>query len=506
MAKSFFESRVLRLFAFAAVPIAFAGCGSGSNRLTLRSYPEGFSLKQPAGWESRVLDKGLILAASSKTDRDASFVAVYPFFLKTAVSSGAWIDKNLEALGGVLNGVRIETSRRTTSGPDETAARIRFEKDGRPFEGSALCSIDGKSGVLYVIAAPEGEFSAAKPRLLDILRSFRFGLPEASAAKTPLKPAIRYLSWEDPVERAFSLEVPAGWRVEGGTHRRASVDISHFLQAASADGRIRILFNDPDLPVFAIPNQTLAWAGFREGSWYSPGYGLREMVMRYKPGLAFLLEYLRAKTAPGLASFEVLEQKDRPDIVADFNRIMSRTQVGDIAFRLHAGDAAFRFEKDGEPGLGYGLAVTQVVQSASMPGGNWSVSLLLVYSCPEAAEEEVREVATHMFRSVRMNPEWVAGQQQLTADVSRIVTETNQAITGIINDSYWTKQGAQDNIHRKFSNATLGVTDVVDPDTGEAYKVEAGHNYYWIKSGTNQIAGTGTYTRPDIDFKPLEEF
>ena len=31
-------------------------------------------------------------------------------------------------------------------------------------------------------------------------------------------------------------------------------------------------------------------------------------------------------------------------------------------------------------------------------------------------------------------------------------------------------------------------------------------NYYWRKEGTNQVAGTDTWTRPDIDFTPLKEW
>ena len=53
---------------------------------------------------------------------------------------------------------------------------------------------------------------------------------------------------------------------------------------------------------------------------------------------------------------------------------------------------------------------------------------------------------------------------------------------------------------------TLGQTDVVDPATGEKWKVASGNNYYWRKEGTNQVAGTDTWTRPDIDFTPLKEW
>ena len=105
-----------------------------------------------------------------------------------------------------------------------------------------------------------------------------------------------------------------------------------------------------------------------------------------------------------------------------------------------------------------------------------------------------------------MNPQWVSSQQQLAANVSQIVAQTNQEISDIINNSYWARQRTLDNIHRKFSNTILGITDVADPITGEKWKVEAGHNYYWRKDYTDQIVGDEVFERPDIDFSLLREF
>jgi hypothetical protein len=230
------------------------------------------------------------------------------------------------------------------------------------------------------------------------------------------------------------------------------------------------------------------------------------LVKKYAPGGSFLNEYLRQNYVSHLEKFELVSQQDRPDIVASFNKIYSQLQAYGVSFSLHAGDAAFRYEVNSQPHVGYGLALTQVVQSTAVQGGNWSVALLLVYTCPKTEAETVREIADHMFQSVRMNPQWVASQQQLTANVSHIVTRTNQEICRIINDSYWTRQRVMDDINRKFSNYILGLTDVVDPETGETYKVEAGHNYYWRRNYTDRIVGTDIYERPDIDFSPLKEF
>gem|GEM_PF-3777586 len=41
------------------------------------------------------------------------------------------------------------------------------------------------------------------------------------------------------------------------------------------------------LLIFVIPNQMLLWSGFRESSWYSPGYGVQMLVKRYLPGIHF---------------------------------------------------------------------------------------------------------------------------------------------------------------------------------------------------------------------------
>jgi hypothetical protein len=60
------------------------------------------------------------------------------------------------------------------------------------------------------------------------------------------------------------------------------------------------------------------------------------------------------------------------------------------------------------------------------------------------------------------NPEWAAMRQNVTANTSQIVSRTNQEISKIISDSYWSRQGVMDESRRRRPNATLGVEDVVD--------------------------------------------
>ncbi len=488
------------------VLVSSVACSSGSPKMEAKKYPQGFSLRHPDSWSAQVKEKKYIWLGVQGEEK-SPFVFVYPFFLGKSMDSRSWLKQNIPALGQFFEQASLEKVEQVRSFPDEAACRFLFRKDGAPYKGLALCSIFEKSGIVYALAAPEEKFEAQKRELLSILESFRFENPEEGASQEPTAPRTRYQSWKDPTENAFSIEIPQGWSVNGGTFRRASVDLVHVLNAISPDQKIRVQFNDQNLPIFAIPTEMLLWSGFREGSWYSPGYGVNMLVKRYLPGQHFLSEYLDQNYRRNLSGFSIVEQGDRPDVVANFNRIYSQLASRGVSFTLHAGDTSFRFIQESEPFVGYGLAVTQVVQAQAMGGGgNWNVALLLVYLCPEAGAATVREIAAHMFQSIRMNPTWVASQQQLTANVSQIVTQTSQEIARIIDESYWTRQAVLDDVHRKFSNYILGVTDVVDPETGETWRVEAGHNYYWRKNHARVIVGTEVAQRPDIDFSLLKEF
>ena len=73
--------------------------------------------------------------------------------------------------------------------------------------------------------------------------------------------------WTDPTERAFTVSVPAGWRITGGTHRNAPIDARNYVVAESPDGKIKVWVNDPRCcPGKSRILCTSGWAGSR-GAW-----------------------------------------------------------------------------------------------------------------------------------------------------------------------------------------------------------------------------------------------
>ncbi len=212
-----------------------AACSSGGAGLSEKKYPEGYSLKQPAGWQAQVVDKAYILVSSPEIAKEPAFLFVYPFFLKAAIPTGDWFEQTLPKLSKFFVRPAIEKRQRLRARPDEWAVKVRFEKNGAAYSGLALCSIFERSGVLYVAASKADSFEKNRSMLLAMLQSFRFGEP--TAGKGPAVPKVQYVNFSDPVEQAFSLDVPQGWQTQGGTSRRASVDLVHALQTVLRTAR-----------------------------------------------------------------------------------------------------------------------------------------------------------------------------------------------------------------------------------------------------------------------------
>ncbi len=362
-------------------------------------------------------------------------------------------------------------------------------------------SASGTAAFLYVAVAPMGAYRNEQARLGRILESFRATgvAPDAKAAGAA---EVKWVSWQDPRENAFHLEVPAGWTVTGGAFRFAPVDVRKAIEASSPDGSIRITGGDAELPTFTEPNQMLAMAGFREGSWYSPGYGVNMMVRRYTPGTQSAREYVAGRAARGCTGLEFTSSRDRLDVDAPLNRIMSGLGAAGGMMQIQSGEVTFTCQQNGRPASGYYFAGSLRAGMMGSPSGIWHIEYLYGYLAAREKAALAQQVLSHLLTTYADNPQWVAMQQSVTADTSRIVTETQQQVSKMISDAFAYKNQVGDEISRRRENATLGTVDVIDPGTGRTIKVENSSNYYWLDN-RGVIVGTQTDTRPGWNFEQM---
>ncbi len=456
----------------------------------------GFSLQLPHGWRVTAGEGGLVTAVDPA---GTAQVIIQPFFLKQRATALDWLGQAPQRFHQALPGARILRASQVRKRPDEAAAALAYNANQRPGRASLLCSIADRSGMLYGIAAPESEFAALRPTLLRILSSFRYTGATATAAGAA---ALEYGVFQDPKEGAFTLEVPRGWTATGGLYRFAAVDTRPSLLVESPDGKIRIQLGDHELPTYTVPNPMLTATGFTEGRWYSPGYGVSMLVRSYLRGSEFAAAYVEHKFAPGCGTVRITERRDRPDADARLGSIYS--QFGAVQTKLATGEVAFVCGSGARPRRGYFFAGTQM--TSAYGAAIWNVQYLHGYLAADEAVELGGQVLARMVATWRVNPQWAAMQSNLAGQTSEIVSRTNAEISRMLEQSYWKRQRVQDYVSRQWSNTMLGLTDVVDPETGETWKVSSGRNYYWRKQASDAVVGTDTYERPDTDFSPLQEW
>jgi len=465
----------------------------------------GFAVRHPAGWTVETTRDGLIVVRSA--ERSAVALAA-PFFARGTAAQECLMQAP-GFLGAILPQARVTKAVQKSRSPDIVLASLAYDAGGRAGRAAMLATVSDRGGMLFAVAAPADQYAAEQRVLVRILETFRFtkptGAAQAGGAGAGADVAIRYVPWQDPNEQAFSTEVPEGWKVTGGLLRRNAVDPRGCIHIASPDGEVVVSSGDATVPTFSLPGFSQF---FPEGSDYSPGYGVVMKVMRFKPGAQFAAEYVQTRVGQTIGDIAVTGTRDRADIAQVFNEVYRRLNSPMVSTQLSMGEVTFTGRYQDKACEGYWFAGTQLTATnmGGVQGGIWTVPNLIGYVATPPKAPLAQAVMMHLIQSSRLNPQWVAMQQGLTANVSDIVTETNKALSNTIIKGHEARQPTHDNASRNWSNMMLGQTDLVDPDTGQTYKAASGHNYYWVRPGSNTGFGTSTSDPPDINVVPLAEW
>ncbi len=298
--------------------------------------------------------------------------------------------------------------------------------------------------------------------------------------------AIRVVPWEDPLERAFQCEIPAGWRIRGGLIRRNAVDPRAVIELVSPDDQIHIQCGDAAIPVFYLPMPF-----FPEGSLYSPGYGVVGKTKSYVSGLQFAREYSLAMAARFGKNIRITDEKERNDIAVIKNSFFPPSAPGGL-HKATCGEVSLSLERNGRPLSGYCFATTEFIGSGS--GGMWLVpDLLFCFGPPERWAEEIM-IVSHVFASSRVNPEWFARNLENGRQIAEIINTTNQSISKTINRGWEERNRNREALSNARQDATMGRERWVDED-GNTY-IAPGSCEHFFRLPNGQTIGSPSSDAP----------
>src|SRR5271165_3692721 len=105
------------------------------------------------------------------------------------------------------------------------------------------------------------------------------GSPAPELAAAPQTAAqIKWLTYTDSAEGAFSMDVPYGWQVQGGMYRFGYFDVRWMMDIRSLDGKVILRINDADVPPYALPGPSTG----RPGQPYFKPQQFQMMVDNYR--------------------------------------------------------------------------------------------------------------------------------------------------------------------------------------------------------------------------------
>lgn len=447
--------------------------------------PKGFVVSYPVAWKILITaDKAVIV----RSPDFSLFSIIRPF--KSSETASNWLTNEGVMTTPLFQDVAVTRLRKTNSEPDTAAAQISYTSSGGTSgQASFLDAVSNSNGIFYAIAAPKAEFVARRSELLHIVESFRFTSPHGAVRRRFSPTTLRFVNWTDPRENAFRLQVPAGWKISGGLFRSGPIDIRPAVMATSPDGAIHSSIGTQGIIIFAEPTQMTYDIGYHNGSIYSPGHGQEEMIMPYMTGAEFSKFYIEQTLGRSVPDLNFRTVRDLPDVTRVAARAAQASDVGAIHNSASAGEALFTGTLKNRPYIGFCEAIIIRTQTAGIPGGQWVLRGLMVFTAPRE-EGLVGSAAVQRMQSTFVfNPDFMERESMNAAQVGRDLESSAQATDRSFQDA---------------DNIINGEVTVVDPTTGEQSQTASGSNYYW-NNGSGSTIGTNSYQSPGVSFSELKQ-
>jgi hypothetical protein len=363
---------------------------------------------------------------------------------------------------------------------------------------TAHLTVVRRQGPAHQIALVLGEAPSRGPSPAGVPDSAPAGrgVPAIPTSRPAVPTGMKFNRFVDPQEHAFYVDVPAGWRTEGGMARLGMIGVNPHLRSMSPDGMIYLLFGESTLPSFAPPGPLSRMRGVGEGFVYDAGLGQRVMIMHYMSGSEFARSYGQYALSNLCGNLKLVSTTDLPDLARS-------TQAVDrlvMPTRYTAGEATFSCSHKGQEMQATIQAVTWTTTDAVM----WSVARLGGFIATKARAAEVGNLVAYMASTWKADERWIQFQSQLSRQAgdaiqARIRQYERQQV------AFNQKMNAMDKSFTDMDEIITGYSTYHDSRTGNDYSLNNLTPNKWIDDATGRIVGTQTNVPPPFAYglRPL---
>jgi hypothetical protein len=309
-------------------------------------------------------------------------------------------------------------------------------------------------------------------------------------------PKLAWVRFQDPLERAFTVDVPQGWTVKGGLFRLGYSDQRPMVDLTSPDGRTNIRVGDVSVPLYTVPSQYHA----REGEAYDLGAQAQMIVARYRNGPEYVVLYSQARFA------RTCQNAQSDTGVSEFT-VPEYLPIDTPPKQSSAGQVAYFCETSGGQRIAFAYTKTALF------GDLWGATAIASFLAPREQASLAERILRHMAESFRVDSQWLEYQKRMDAEgleyqrmrqrqrLQELQSQVRQfeakmrALQSQVN--VFERRQAQSAAQvESFTNAVIGVTPTTDPLTGENRTVWTGPKTNYWANGLGQVVNATNAPAP----------
>jgi hypothetical protein len=348
-----------------------------------------------------------------------------------------------------------------------------------------------------VVGTADSAFQAttgAAPPAMQGDREPPAAVGNATAGSSSAGP-VGYTTISDPIEQAFTVEVPTGWLAAAGMARRSTLQINPYVRALSPDKMTYLLLGEPTLPGFVPPSLMLNKIGLREGMISNSGHGGASLIWRYVPGAEYARTYAETMLKGLCPDLTFMGSQDRPDLA----QVASTLFPLPTPCRFDGGEARFRCTHNKQEMEVRVEAATRLTRNNVM----WNVVLLRAFIAPTAQAGRAEEMLIHMGRSISFNPAWVQMQENLCrqADLSNTLALEDYFRK---ERKFIDKLNSVDENFSSMDEIISGYSSYYDAKTGNKYSLSNTNPNWWVDDSSGRLLSTSGTAPPGWGYSKLQ--
>jgi hypothetical protein len=314
------------------------------------------------------------------------------------------------------------------------------------------------------------------------------------------------MEWEvksDPVEQAFTIELPKGWKNDAYLKRKGIITVP-VVTSESRDGTAALFFGDPKLPTFIEPQSMMP---HQHNDPNVKG-------QTYTPAERFLPTYLKSRFAK-VPGFQIIGVTQEPELVEKNRALIQKSGKSQYLQQLDAARVDFTFQDGGKTRHGAVYGTTTSV------GTIWFASVAGIVSNDEP--QKLKTMLFHILESQKTDAAWKEKESQAAANrqrqhehvMAQIARNTEQLRVNHQNNmatlngmavrhqarmdaihasgdasmaAYKARDAASDNNQRGFLNYITEENTVAGP-SGRTFQVDNQYERYYINKNDNSYIG-----------------